>query len=167
MDFDIDNMDFPLPDQGMSSGPAGIVPNMTKEQIQEKIKDWMCIYPVYIDSKKTKDQGRKLGKKDCCESPQPLAMLEAMGKLKISTVLEDKKHPRDQLRAGRLRVDYTGNKKELLKKIAKLVPECQKELDEQRKAEEASKASASGSGSNKQASSNNKKSNKKKGKKRR
>ncbi|OUM64262.1 hypothetical protein PIROE2DRAFT_28723, partial [Piromyces sp. E2] len=83
----------------------------------------MCIYPVYIDSKKTKAQGRKLGINDCCESPQILAMLEAMGKLRISTVAEDKKHPRDQLRAGRLRVEYRGNKKELLKKIAKLVPE--------------------------------------------
>jgi len=127
----------------------------------------MCIYPVYIDSKKTKDEGRKLGKEFCCESPQIMAMVEAMKKLRISTVLEDKKHPRDQLRIGRLRVNYTGKKKDLLKQIAQLVPECQKELDEQKKAKEASTATASSSSSNKTGSSNNKKSNKKKGKKRR
>ena len=167
MDLDIDNMDFPLPDQAMSR-PTGNIYSMTKEQVKEEIKDWMCIYPVYIDSKKTKAEGRKLGKEYCVESPTIYAMLEAMEKLQISTVAEDKKHPRDQLRSGRLKVNYLGNKKELLKRIAKLVPECQKAIDEREKAEEAAKAGTSGSSSsNKQTSSNNKKSNKKKGKKRR
>jgi len=170
MDFDIDNMDFPLPDQGMpndmpSQPPVALPFQMTEEQFKEEIKNWMCIYPVYIDSKKTKEEGRKLGKEFCCESPQISAMIEAMKKLKIITVLEYKKHPRDQLRNGRLRVNFTGKKKELLKQIAQLVPECQKELDEQKKAKEAATASGSGS-SNKSGSSNNKKSNKKKGKKR-
>ncbi|KAG4102524.1 signal recognition particle, SRP19 subunit [Neocallimastix lanati (nom. inval.)] len=165
MDFDIENMDFPLPDQEVPTDAN--LGGMTKEQIKEEIKNWMCIYPVYIDSTKTKEQGRKLGKEYCCEKPQSFAMLEAMGKLRISSVLEDKKHPRDQLRIGRLRVNYTGNKKELLKKIAKLVPECQKELDEKRKAEEAATASANASSSSSKPTSNNKKSNKKKGKKRR
>ncbi|ORX83790.1 signal recognition particle, SRP19 subunit [Anaeromyces robustus] len=171
MELDIDNMDFPLPDQNT---PSENNISITKEQLKEQIKDWMCIYPVYIDSKKTKDQGRKIGKEFCCESPQALAMFEALKKISATgigingAVLEDKKHPKDQLRIGRIKVNYTGNKKELLKKVSELVPECQKELDEKRKTQEAATSANSGSSSNSKPTNSNKKGNsKKKGKKRR
>ncbi|KAG0253852.1 signal recognition particle subunit [Actinomortierella ambigua] len=101
-DFDVDNMDFPLPadepaapQQGSSSsssstdlspetlekikalmGAGGATSNENVRYISgeeaEQFKSWMCVYPCYIDGTKTTKQGRRISKDKACKK-QPWA----------------------------------------------------------------------------------------------
>jgi signal recognition particle subunit SRP19 len=53
------------------------------------------IWPVYIDSKKTRKEGRKINKKDAVSSPRLTEISRATHKLNLKTRTEDdKSYPR-------------------------------------------------------------------------
>ncbi|KAI9272581.1 signal recognition particle, SRP19 subunit [Sporodiniella umbellata] len=164
-DMDIDNMDFPLPEsssagtpdmaglqkmmQGMSSnfqpsepkkehisvatGPQGVV-----RLRPEQYKDWVTVYPCYIDSSKSTQQGRKISKEKSVNEPHAYHMAVAVQRLGLSVVYENKCHPKDWANVGRVRVQlktperrYLNTKltsrKQLFAAIAEIMPSVQKE----------------------------------------
>merc|ERR1719188_893209 len=66
---------------------------------------WNIIYPNYVNSKKTVQEGRRIGVEKAVEHPHAAEMAEICEYLKIPHVLEmDKAYPRDWLIRGRVRV---------------------------------------------------------------
>ncbi|CAJ1429032.1 unnamed protein product [Effrenium voratum] len=69
------------------------------------ISKWNIIYPNYINSKKTVQEGRRVGLEKACEHPRAFEMAEVCEYLKIPHVCEpDKAYPRDWLIRGRVRI---------------------------------------------------------------
>ncbi|KAF9195445.1 signal recognition particle subunit [Haplosporangium sp. Z 767] len=163
-EFDVDNMDFPLPtndtaaDHGISSsaplspeqlaqiqslmdtGAVGGKGNVGENGVRyvsmdeaEQFKDWMCVYPCYIDGTKTVAEGRRIPKsKACIKQPWAKDIVEALKELRMSQAFEPgKTHPRDWANRGRVRVLFKENgrfchttihtKRELLVKLAALI----------------------------------------------
>ncbi|KAG0304149.1 signal recognition particle subunit [Dissophora globulifera] len=137
-DFDVDNMDFPLPsDDAAGASSSSINPAdqpLTSEQLAqiqalmdtgavekgaryvsveeaEQFKDWMCIYPCYIDGTKTVAEGRRIPKsKACIKQPWAKDIVEALKELRLSQAFEPgKTHPRDWANRGRVRVLFKDN----------------------------------------------------------
>ncbi|KAK9845725.1 hypothetical protein WJX81_000634 [Elliptochloris bilobata] len=95
----------------------------------------VCVYPCYINAKRTVAAGRKIAKDKACENPTAPEIVDCcvMG-LKLPAVLEPEKgHPRDFMIRGRARVSLRGeggslinpdvpSRKVLLEKVAELVP---------------------------------------------
>ncbi|KAF9439051.1 signal recognition particle subunit [Entomortierella beljakovae] len=134
-DFDVDNMDFPLPTESSSSSsndPAN-APLSAEQMAQiqalmdtgavdkgaryvsmeeaEQFKSWMCIYPCYIDGTKTVAEGRRISKdKACVMQPWAKDIVEALKELRLSQAFEPgKTHPRDWANRGRVRVLFKEN----------------------------------------------------------
>ena len=75
-----------------------------EEEIREKIKNWNSIYPAYINSQFSIEEGRRISKKDGVANPTLKEIGEVMNFLKIPHVLEfDKKYSRDFFTEGRLK----------------------------------------------------------------
>ncbi|KAI8915756.1 signal recognition particle, SRP19 subunit [Gorgonomyces haynaldii] len=107
--MDIDNMDFDQP------------------QTQE-----IMVYPVYIDKTKSFRQGRKLNQELCVEEPSIVYMAEAAKRLGYGVQFEpQKRHPRDPLVFGRLKIVKAGkSKKQVMKEIAFAYPTMVLELSD-------------------------------------
>ncbi|KAK6045078.1 SRP19 protein [Cooperia oncophora] len=72
-------------------------------------KRWVVIYPTYIDSKKSLQQGRKIPKGMAVENPTSVEIFDVLTASGLNPVLErGKLHPREQDREieklGRVRV---------------------------------------------------------------
>ncbi|XP_071696015.1 signal recognition particle 19 kDa protein-like [Rutidosis leptorrhynchoides] len=97
-------------------------------------KTWNILYPVYINSKKTVAEGRRIAVTKACENPTALEIGDCCGHLKIPFAIEiDKAYPRDFMQVGRVRFNLKrsdgslhnpliANKKQLMLRIAELVP---------------------------------------------
>lgn len=97
------------------------------------IKKWMVLYPIYINSKKTIAEGRRISAAKACENPTCLEIVDCCNYLKIPSAIEvqfhfaflslcllflyiftlvcvcvllqlDKAYPRDFMQRGRVRV---------------------------------------------------------------
>ncbi|KAI8596461.1 signal recognition particle, SRP19 subunit [Dissophora ornata] len=136
-DFDVDNMDFPLPNDDAGAGSSTINPAdqpLTPEQLAqiqalmdtgavekgaryvsmeeaEQFKNWMCVYPCYIDGTKTVAEGRRIPKsKACVKQPWAKDIVEALKELRLSQAFEPgKTHPKDWANRGRVRVLFKDN----------------------------------------------------------
>ncbi|KAH7658042.1 Signal recognition particle SRP19 subunit protein [Dioscorea alata] len=72
---------------------------------QPNIKKWVVLYPVYINSKKTIAEGRRISAAKACENPTCLEIVDCCNYLKIPSAIElDKAYPRDFMQRGRVRV---------------------------------------------------------------
>ncbi|XP_012283550.1 signal recognition particle 19 kDa protein [Orussus abietinus] len=71
-------------------------------------KKWVCIYPVYINSKKTLAEGRKLAKDKCVENPTYEEIRDVLAAAGLCVGVENKIHPRERSKElqhrGRIRV---------------------------------------------------------------
>ncbi|EEF43168.1 signal recognition particle 19 kDa protein [Ricinus communis] len=98
------------------------------------IKKWVVLYPVYINSKKTIAQGRRICTTKACENPTCVEIGDCCSHLKLPFAIEiDKAYPRDFMQIGRVRVllkreDGTlynpaiPTRKQLMLHVAELVP---------------------------------------------
>ncbi|CAA6667157.1 unnamed protein product [Spirodela intermedia] len=88
------------------------------------IKRWIVVYPVYINSKKTLAEGRRIGVSQACENPTCIEIGDCCGYLKLPFVIEiDKAYPRDFMQRGRVRVLLKKEDgKQLMIKVGELVP---------------------------------------------
>ncbi|TXG71467.1 hypothetical protein EZV62_000046 [Acer yangbiense] len=98
------------------------------------IKKWIVIYPVYINSKKTIVEGRRISTSKACENPTCAEIGDCCSYLKIPFAIEiDKAYPRDFMQRGRVRAllkreDGTlynpaiSSRKQLMLHVAELVP---------------------------------------------
>ncbi|XP_050034780.2 signal recognition particle 19 kDa protein [Dermacentor andersoni] len=70
---------------------------------------WVCIYPAYINSKKTIAEGRRLPKSKCVENPTYQEIRDVLDATGFKVGVENKLYPREQnkdslLYRGRIRV---------------------------------------------------------------
>uniref|UniRef100_A0ACD5Z5Y0 Uncharacterized protein n=2 Tax=Avena sativa TaxID=4498 RepID=A0ACD5Z5Y0_AVESA len=98
------------------------------------IKKWKIIYPVYLNSKKTVPEGRRIAATKACPDPTCIEIADSCTYLKIRCAIDlDKAYPRDFFQVGRVRVQLTNDdgtpvnpsirtKKQLMIQIAELVP---------------------------------------------
>ncbi|KAK9934077.1 hypothetical protein M0R45_021235 [Rubus argutus] len=98
------------------------------------IKKWVVLYPVYINSKKTVAEGRRIALDKACESPTCVEIGDCCSHFKVPFAIEVyKAYPRDFFQRGRVRVllkkeDGTpynpviSTRKQLMLRVAELVP---------------------------------------------
>ncbi|KAI4369491.1 hypothetical protein MLD38_017926 [Melastoma candidum] len=122
------------------------------------IKKWVVLYPIYINSKKTIAEGRRICVTKACEYPTCVEIGDCCGHLKLPYAIEiDKAYPRDFMQRGRVRVqlkreDGTLNnpaipsRKQLMLHVAELVPRHPGRTKKQEPASTPSSSGASKSG---------------------
>ena len=78
------------------------------------------IYPEYIDSRRSRSEGRKIRKEYCIDNPKIEEIYEAAKLLGLNPEIQrDKKYPRNWFYSkGRVIVDKVKSKLEILKDIA-------------------------------------------------
>ncbi|ESO12968.1 hypothetical protein HELRODRAFT_126387, partial [Helobdella robusta] len=67
---------------------------------------WLCIYPVYLNGKKTVAEGRRVPKTKAVDNPTASEIRDVLSALGLPIMMEDKVHPRERDRnaKGRVRV---------------------------------------------------------------
>ncbi|XP_043287921.1 signal recognition particle 19 kDa protein [Venturia canescens] len=69
---------------------------------------WVCIYPIYLNSKRTLAEGRKLSKDKCVENPTHQEIRDVLIAAGLKVGVENKLHPKERskevLYRGRIRV---------------------------------------------------------------
>lgn len=117
---------------------------------------WVIIYPVYINSKKTLAEGRRIGTSQACENPTCAEIGDCCSHLKLSYAVElEKAYPRDATERGRVRVQLKKedgslvnaaipSRKALMHKVAELVP---KHMGRNKKADQGSLGASSSNAS--------------------
>lgn len=90
---------------------------LQREQ-QEASKHFQCIYPVYFDSTRSREEGRRVRKEDAVPNPLAREIVEALSQigqkhnLPLKIVLEPAKcHPKDWANPGRVKVLIKENAK--------------------------------------------------------
>ncbi|TYI24407.1 hypothetical protein ES332_A06G231800v1 [Gossypium tomentosum] len=98
------------------------------------IKKWVVFYPVYINSKKTVAEGRRISLAKACENPTCAEIADCCNHLKVPNAIEiDKAYPRDFMQRGSVRVQLKkedgtlwnpaiSSRKQLMLQVAELVP---------------------------------------------
>lgn len=97
---------------------------MSREYKDEKI----IVYPQYLDSTKTRKEGRKISLRYAVPNPRIEEIIEAAKFLGLEPILEDdKKYPRNWwLGSGRIVVNKKGSKLATLKLIAETIKKLRK-----------------------------------------
>jgi len=105
--------------QSQSAGPAqGGRPQLSDKDRQrlerekvERTKNFQCIYPVYFDSTRSREQGRRVKKADAVPNPLAREIVDALSQIgnsmnvPLQIVFEPHKgHPKDWGNPGRVRV---------------------------------------------------------------
>ncbi|KAH8270169.1 hypothetical protein KR018_005098 [Drosophila ironensis] len=79
-------------------------PNMKHNEMER----WICIYPAYINSKKTRQEGRRLPKENCVENPTYIEIRDVLSVTNLQFLVENMKYSREKSREpqfiGRVRV---------------------------------------------------------------
>ncbi|KAL5291006.1 SRP19 family protein [Megaselia abdita] len=69
---------------------------------------WVAIYPAYINSKKTRQDGRRIPLEQCVENPTYSEIRDVLTTTKLQVGVENKQYPRERskelLYRGRIRV---------------------------------------------------------------
>lgn len=86
--------------------------------------NYFMVYPVYIDSSKTKAAGRKYSKTASVLNPKLPEIKAVLDKLKLEYKYDaNKRHPRDQLVYGRFSIKKEGDKEDTIKTIVSTILE--------------------------------------------
>ena len=69
---------------------------------------WICVYPAYLNSNKTKQEGRILPKNKCVPDPGYMEINDVLKNAGFKPIIENKQYPRERSRElafrGRIRV---------------------------------------------------------------
>jgi signal recognition particle subunit SRP19 len=85
---------------------AAAPPPVAQREIPRSYK---CIYPVYFDKTRSRQEGRKVSKKLAVENPLAREIFDAVQLLGLRVAFEgDKIHPKDWANPGRVRVGMRG-----------------------------------------------------------
>ncbi|KAH0541962.1 hypothetical protein FGG08_003594 [Glutinoglossum americanum] len=90
--------------------PSGIPSNAPKTGFishadSGKYKGYQCLYPLYFDKRRSRAQGRRVGKEFAVENPLARDIVDAAQELGLNVVFEPAKmHPKDWANPGRVRV---------------------------------------------------------------
>ncbi|XP_033214309.1 signal recognition particle 19 kDa protein [Belonocnema kinseyi] len=126
---------------------------------------WICIYPLYLNSKKTRGEGRKLPKDKCVENPTHQEIRDVLLSAGLKVGVENKLHPRERskelLYRGRIRVQLKNDdgtpvnpdfpsRDSVLLHVGTLIPKLKTRQSKQSSGEQSSQqASASKKGKGK------------------
>lgn len=116
------------PSSGSTAVPQMRMSDKERERLQqeqqEKSKHFQCIYPVYFDSTRSREQGRRVPKEDAVENPMAREIIEGLAHIgqtqgiPLQLVLEPMKtHPKDWANPGRVKVLVKQNGKAVNTKI--------------------------------------------------
>ncbi len=87
-------------------------------QDRERTKHWQCLYPVYFDVARTRDEGRRVGKELAVSNPLAREIVDAVQTLGLNVVFEPAKtHPKDWANPGRVRILLKENGKKVAQDI--------------------------------------------------
>ncbi|XP_042035773.1 signal recognition particle 19 kDa protein-like [Salvia splendens] len=122
------------------------------------IKKWVIVYPIYINSKKTLAEGRRINASKACENPTCTEVYDCCAHLKIPRVIEA--YPRDFMQRGRVRVmlkkedgsfynPAISSRKQLMLHVAELVRQHPGRTKKQEPATSAAAGSKYGKGGKK------------------
>jgi signal recognition particle subunit SRP19 len=76
---------------------------------EKKYKDFQCIYPIYFDKNRSRNEGRRVGIEGAVENPLARSIVDACGRLRLETLFEPAKcHPKDWGNPGRVKVKVKG-----------------------------------------------------------
>ncbi|CAH2071148.1 unnamed protein product, partial [Iphiclides podalirius] len=85
-----------------------MITSWNPEKKHSDVERWICIYPAYINSKKTRAEGRKLPKSSCVENPTHQEIRDVLLTTGLHVGVENKLYPRERskeiLYRGRIRV---------------------------------------------------------------
>ncbi|CAH4031533.1 signal recognition particle 19 kDa protein [Pieris brassicae] len=88
---------------------ASMVTSWSPDKKHTDVERWICIYPAYINCKKTLAEGRRLPKSICVENPTYQEMRDVLLPSGLHIGVENKLYPRERskeiLYRGRLRVE--------------------------------------------------------------
>lgn len=77
----------------------------TTTQPPPEYKTFQCLYPIYFDANKTRQQGRRVGIENAVPNPLAREVVDAVQSLGLKTVFEPAKlHPKDWSNPGRVKV---------------------------------------------------------------
>jgi signal recognition particle subunit SEC65 len=94
----------------MLGDPSGIPSSAPKTGFishadSDKYKGYQCLYPLYFDKRRSRAQGRRVGKELAVENPLARDIVDAAQELGMDVVFEPAKmHPKDWANPGRVRV---------------------------------------------------------------
>ncbi|KAL4716603.1 hypothetical protein ACJJTC_008238 [Scirpophaga incertulas] len=85
-----------------------MISSWSPDKKHSDVERWICIYPAYINSKKTLAEGRKLSKQFCVENPTHQEIRDVLITTGLHVGVENKLYPREKskemLYRGRIRV---------------------------------------------------------------
>ncbi|KAG0438502.1 Signal recognition particle SEC65 subunit [Dictyocoela muelleri] len=100
------------------------------------MEDYFMIYPVHLDLKLKKSEGRKYKKELCVEKPQISEIKKVLDDLELEYQLEDKKrHPRSPFTWGRVKVPKMYGKANIIQSIATGIKELRLKKEESKQNE--------------------------------
>jgi signal recognition particle subunit SRP19 len=96
-----------------------------EQEAKEKTKMYQCLYPVYFDVSRSREEGRRVSKEDAVSNPLAREIVEALQyigsaqNIPFQVVFEpSKSHPKDWANPGRVRVLVKQNGKAISTKVS-------------------------------------------------
>jgi signal recognition particle subunit SRP19 len=104
---------------------------------------YICIYPAYIDTKKTVQEGRKVPKEFCVENPTYQEIKDVLSVTNLPTLIENKIYPRERskelLNRGRIRMQIKhddgtpinpdlASRRQVLKYVGQMIPQLKSRI---------------------------------------
>lgn len=104
---------------------------------------FICIYPAYIDIKKSVQEGRKLPKEYCIENPSYQEIRDVLTSANFNIFVENKIYPKERskeiLHRGRIRVQLKNgdgtpinpdldNRRKLLRYVGQMIPQLKSRI---------------------------------------
>ncbi|KAM3967188.1 signal recognition particle 19 [Aphomia sociella] len=85
-----------------------MISSWSPDKKHSEVERWICIYPAYMNSKKTLAEGRKMPKANCVENPTHQEIRDVLLATGLHVGVENKLYPRERskemLYRGRIRV---------------------------------------------------------------
>uniref|UniRef100_A0A336MX53 CSON004935 protein n=1 Tax=Culicoides sonorensis TaxID=179676 RepID=A0A336MX53_CULSO len=151
---------------------AGAPIPMTQFDSNKKHSDrerWICIYPAYINSKKSRQEGRKIAKENAVENPSYQEIKDVLGLTGLSFLVENKLYPREKSKElqcrGRIRVQIKNDdgkpinpeyptRDSVLLYLGKSIPQLKSRQNRQNEPAQQASASVSTSGTSQKKGKN-------------
>jgi signal recognition particle subunit SRP19 len=86
----------------------------------------IIVYPQYIDSTKSRSEGRRIPHEEAVAKPRIEEIVKAAEELGLNPILEEASYPREWWVSGRVVVDKRGSKIKTLRMIARKIRELRR-----------------------------------------
>lgn len=130
---------------------------------------WICIYPAYINSKKSRQEGRKVAKENAVDNPSYQEIKDVLGVTGLAFLVENKLYPREKSKEiqcrGRIRVQIKNDdgkpikgefatRDSVLLYLGKSIPQLKSRQNRQNEPAQQAAAASSSSGTSQKKGKN-------------